>query len=190
MACPALLASIPRCSKLPTSENRYVKPLPMATSISPSFGILPPSFLLSKPEKDITKSYIDFANSAIPSYKGRYAVILDNVLSSSECRALVQATEAGTSGVWEPAMVNIGGGRQKLSLGVRNCGRIIWDDAELAGRILGRVRSLLPELEELDNQPNVTGLKHAIEGTAFRLTRPNERMRFLRYETGNYFRRS
>ncbi|KAH0566155.1 hypothetical protein GP486_000458 [Trichoglossum hirsutum] len=149
-----------------------------------SSDVLPPDFLLSKVD-DITVERINFEKTAIPSYQGLYAVILDNVLSPSECRALVQAAEARTGDVWELAMINIGGGQQKLDLRTRNCGRIIWDDHELVARILGRIRCHLPEIEELEV---VSGRKLKTTTTKYGLSRLNERMRFLRYEPGNYFR--
>ncbi|KAH0534055.1 hypothetical protein FGG08_007344 [Glutinoglossum americanum] len=153
----------------------------MSSSNKTTSDTLPPNFLLSK-ANNIIVDRIDFAKSAIPSYEGLYAVILDNVLSQDECRTLVQATEARTNGVWEPAMVNVGGGHQKLSLKTRNCGRVIWDDQELAVRIFERVRGHLPELEVLEvSRPRSKGQR-------FKLTRPNERLRFLRYEAGNFFR--
>jgi hypothetical protein len=157
----------------------------MASSDKLSAATLPPDFLHSKPD-NITIDRIDFEKTSIPSYQGFYAVVLDNVLSPSECRALVQAAEARTNGVWEQAMVNVGGGLQALSLETRKCGRVIWDDDEVAMRILKRIRGHLPELEVLE----IAGRKMWPGGARFRLTRPNERMRFLRYEPGNYFKRS
>src|SRR5436309_14358645 len=99
----------------------------MAASSKQHADVLPPDFLLSKPG-NITVDRIDFEKNVIPSYQGRYAVVLDNVLTPSDCQTLVQATEARVGGVWEQAMVNVGGGRQQLSLKTRNCGRIIWDN--------------------------------------------------------------
>ena len=145
-------------------------------------------FLMS-PSPDITIERIDFANSAVPEYAGMYAVILDNVLSPAECKTLLHLAEAQTSGKWERAMVNIGGGKQKMYTDVRNCGRIIWDSTDMVSRIWKRVENHVPEIERLQNMPKITGLGPTKRGETWKVTRLNERMRFLKYEGGEYFRR-
>jgi len=101
---------------------------------SPSNGARPSTFL-SGPAPPITLNRINFGQTALTEYKGYYAVVLDNVLSREECQTLVAAAQGQTNGVWEPAMVNVGGGRQKVVLDTRNCGRIIWDSPEVAAKI-------------------------------------------------------
>ncbi|KAN0086596.1 hypothetical protein V8E54_000284 [Elaphomyces granulatus] len=87
-------------------------------------------------------------------------------------------------------MVNVGYGRQKLALDTRNCGRIIYDSPVLAGRIFQR---LLPFLKECDiatlsNRCLITGLDSVKRGEVLTATRLNERLRFLKYDDGGYFR--
>ncbi|KAI9878367.1 MAG: hypothetical protein M1830_001110 [Pleopsidium flavum] len=154
---------------------------------SSSNDVLPLNFL-SGPAPPITLNRIDFNQTALTEYKGYYAVVLDNVLSPEECQTLVTAAEAQTSGLWEPAMVNAGSGTQKVVLMARNCGRIIWDSPEVVAKIWARIQDSVPELEVLQQWPNVTGNGPVKRGETWKMTQLNERMRFLRYGAGQYFR--
>lgn len=147
---------------------------------------LPPDFLSGS--ADISLNRIDFSKTRLQDYKGYYAVVLDNVLSPDECQLLVKAAEAQTNATWEPAMVNAGCDRQVLSLMVRNCGRIMWDSADVAAKIWRRVEGSLPELQMLEGWANVMGNGPVRKGEKWRVARLNERMRFLKYGAGQYFR--
>lgn len=151
---------------------------------------LPQDFLVGQP-KHITPviSKIDFATTELPEYDGLYATVIDNVFTVQECQELVRLAEASNSGVWERAMVNIGGGRQALYEDTRKCGRIILDSLDLAGRLWERVKPLVPELGALEGQAEVTGWGPVKRGEVWRCTRLNERMRFLKYVGGEYFKR-
>jgi len=154
---------------------------------SPAFPL--PSDFLSTPSPNITFQKIDFTKTPIPEYAGLNAFIIDNALSKSECQTLVEAAEATTNGVWEQAMVNVGMGMQQLMKDVRDCGRIIWDSQAVVDAIWSRVSALvLPEMEGLKNAPRITGAGPAKRGETWKLTRPNERMRFLKYGAGQYFK--
>ncbi|KAK4627337.1 hypothetical protein CLAFUW4_04499 [Fulvia fulva] len=155
---------------------------------------LPPSVLpedfLSKPANDITVNKIDFSKTSLPEYDGLYAVILDNVLTPEECNQMVKAAEASTDKGWERAMINVGGGRQALMLDSRNCGRIIWDQAEIATKVWNRIEHL-PEVQEivrLEQVPRIFGNGPQKRGEVWKFSRPNERLRFLKYVGGEYFR--
>jgi hypothetical protein len=152
-----------------------------------NFYSLPKDFL-SGPAPNPTVHPINFTETALPEYKDFYAVILDGILTPSECRSLVSAAEEHSQGQWERAMVNIGGGQQKLLLDTRNCGRIIWDNQEIVARIWKRVEGFVPELQRLDKWPAVTGIR-VRKGEVWKCTRLNERMRFLKYTSGEYFKR-
>ena len=148
-----------------------------------------PSNFLSNPSPNITIKKIDFTKTPIPQYDGLKAFIIDNALSKPECETLVQAAEATTNSIWEQAMVNVGMGKQKLMKDVRDCGRIIWDSQTVVDAIWSRVKALvLPEMEVLKNVPKITGPGPAKRRETWKLTRPNERMRFLRYGVGQYFK--
>lgn len=146
-----------------------------------------PADFLSGPA-NISLNRIDFSKTRLQEYKDYYAVVLDNVLSPDECRLIVKAAEAQTNGTWAPAMVNAGLDRQVVSLMVRNSGRIIWDSAEVAAKIWARVEGSLPELQVLEGWANVMGNGPVKRGERWRVARLNERMRFLKYGAGQYFR--
>jgi predicted 2-oxoglutarate/Fe(II)-dependent dioxygenase YbiX len=105
---------------------------------------------------------------------GRFCVVLDDVLSEAECNYLQQLAEAKG---YEQALVNIGGGRQELILDSRKSERCIIDDAEIVAEIFRRIKSHLPDTMELKS-----------DRTPKQLLGLNERLRFLRYTSGDYFR--
>ncbi len=151
---------------------------------------LPPDFLSGpNPDADVIVQKIDFSKTALPEYKDLYAVIIDNVLNEEECKALVRAAEAHADGKWEQAMVNVGGGLQRLISDVRDCGRIIWDDHTVVEKIWSRVKESVPEIEFLENAARVTGYGPVKRGEKYQMSRLNERMRFLKYGPGQYFKR-
>ncbi|KAF2839233.1 hypothetical protein M501DRAFT_1031351 [Patellaria atrata CBS 101060] len=148
-----------------------------------------PEGFLDGPAPNLKLSKVDFTKTATPSYDGLYAVVIDGVLSQGECKALIAAAEdhAGDAG-WERAMVNVGGGEQKMITDIRNCGRIIWDSEELAEKIWARIKNEVPDLHSLSNWGKVTGTGPAARYETWNLTRLNERMRFLKYVGGEYFK--
>ncbi|KAJ5170516.1 Prolyl 4-hydroxylase alpha subunit [Penicillium coprophilum] len=162
---------------------------------------IPEGFLRS-PATNATLHKLDFEHTTppIPSYKGHFAAIVDNLLTESECKELLRLAEQSTrtplpdatlsDPAWEHAMINAGGGRQVMSVDSRKSGRIILDSHDLAGRILDRLMPFMREceLDRVQSRPLVTGLGPAKRGEVLRLSRLNERLRFLRYEGGDYFR--
>lgn len=140
-------------------------------------------------------SRIDFSNTVVPEYAGYYAIILDNVLSPSECQGLLKLAEESAipdadGRLWRPAMVNIGGNYEMMATDYRNSDRIIWDSQEMINRIWERCLSgegVQDDLARIDRNPFVQGERAANRGARWRFTRPNERMRFLRYTKGQYF---
>ena len=169
------------CSIL--EEHTLTNHVTMATDF------LPPTFLLGPPANP-EKKVIDFEKTALPEYKGLYAAVLDGCFSKEECDLLVQAAEAQTNGTWEQAMVNVGGGRQIMATDIRNCGRIIWDDRELVARIWNRINPVMGEIQNLKNQEAVSGLGLVKRREVWEMSRLNERMRFLKYGDGQYFKRT
>lgn len=144
---------------------------------------------LTGPSPNIEKSEVDFRYTDLPEYEGRYAIVLDNAFTKGECDTLVQAAEAQSNGSWEQAMINVGGGRQALMTDSRDCGRIIWDDKDVVKKIWSRVKDSVREIEHLKGMPRVTGNRPALSGETWKMTRLNERMRFLKYGEGQYFKR-
>ena len=100
------------------------------------------------------------------------ALSIDSVLSQSECNALIDITsKAG----YEAACIDVGGGKQVVESSVRKSGRCIIDDPKFAVAVWERISSLIPKTYEgPGGQWEPVGL--------------NERMRFLRYQPGDYFK--
>ncbi|KAF9889273.1 hypothetical protein FE257_007586 [Aspergillus nanangensis] len=160
---------------------------------------LPDDFLQGPPPPTATLTKIDFTQTTppIPAYKDHFAAIIDNLLTPSECTQLLHlAEQSGPNGdstnthPWDRALLNIGNGQQIQALDARNCGRIIWDSPALADRLLNRLQPFLHDCDVvvLANRPGVTGRGPSSRGEVFRLTRLNERLRFLKYTPGEYFR--
>ena len=144
-------------------------------------------FLLQPTE--ITKVVIDFKTTDLPEYKGLYATVLDNVFTEQACQTLINMAESTTHGEWEEAMVNIGNGKQRTIKDTRDCGRIIWDDFDMVATIWARIKDHVPEILTLKNQPHITGYGPVRRSETWKMSRLNERMRFLKYQEGQYFRR-
>ena len=99
--------------------------------------------------------------------KGKFAVVIRNVLSESECQELIARTEAAG---YVDAMVNIGGGREMLMTDYRHSKRCIIDDVSYAAELKSRIEDFLPKTK-----------------AGRSLVSLNERLRFLRYTSGDFF---
>ncbi|XP_025087896.1 prolyl 4-hydroxylase 1-like [Pomacea canaliculata] len=98
----------------------------------------------------------------------RLAFVLHNVLSPEECKQYISQTEEKG---YVKALLNIGGGKELLMTDVRNSDRCIIDSVEEALKVWQRIKEYIPQ--EWDGRA-VIGL--------------NERLRFLRYDPGQYFK--
>jgi hypothetical protein len=148
-----------------------------------------PKGFLDGPASNVIRSRVDFTKGGLPEYEGAWAVVLDGVLSQEECDTIVAAAEETTNGTWERAMVNIGGGFQALYEDTRKCGRIMWDNKELAEKLLQRIdKEVLGEIDRLEKWSVVTGYGPFKRNEVWKMTRLNERLRFLKYTGGEYFK--
>jgi hypothetical protein len=147
-----------------------------------------PEDFLAGPAPNLERSDIDFAKEGLWEQDGLWAVILDGVLSEEECDQLVAAAEATTNSEWERAMVNIGGGMQAMIEETRKCGRIIWDNRELMAKLWARIESSVPEVHRLEMRPRITGSGPSKRKEVWKVSRLNERARFLKYVGGEYFK--
>jgi len=176
---------------------------------------IPPDFLVADPPdaRPITVQTIDWATTTIPENAGLYATVLDHVLSPSECATLIALAEAsvppsrrrrvpGGSTPWQPALVNIGAGLEVLNTRYRNSDRIVWDSQVVMDRIWARCARGFPGLveelasvvvvEEEEGEGRRGGGGGGGGGGVARweFERFNERGRYLRYGSGQYFRRT
>lgn len=170
---------------------------------------VPDDFLAPLPDPSvISVKKIDFATSPLPEYRRLFAVVLDNVLSQSECDELLKMAEmsAGAHGNagpgkvveqngWKPAMVNAGRNHEVLALDYRNSDRIIWDEGAVTRKLWDRVlqgEGMKEYFGVLDGEEYVgaIGPSATMPGERWVVTKQglNERMRFLRYGPAQYFK--
>ncbi|KAF3388797.1 hypothetical protein F1880_003408 [Penicillium rolfsii] len=158
--------------------------------MDPSKPQIRESFLSPEVPSKARAQQIDFekSNPPLPKYKGHFAAIIDDFLTESECKELLSLAEKSTSNGWERAMINVGGGRQELATDARNCDRLMWDTPEIASRLLARLTPFLHDFDiyQFTDRTSVTGLIG--RGNSYQLSALNERLRFLRYVGGEYFR--
>jgi hypothetical protein len=166
---------------------------------------IPESFLAPLPDSSTIKvSKIDFENSPLPEYKRLYAVVLDDVLSQEECEQLLFMSEMSVgahrggnepeNNGWKPAMVNAGRNYEVLELDYRNSDRIIWDDHVIAQRLWDRImqaEGMKEYFSVLEGEKYLAVCGDSIlGGDRWKVTKQglNERLRFLKYGPGQFFR--
>jgi len=116
---------------------------------------------------------------------GKFAIIEDDILSADECDALVNLAEREGFGA---ALLNVGGGQQVMATDVRRSSRCIIDSFDLASSLLERVRHLLPETMHAASVRARLQVGPSTDGEIeYRLAGLNERLRFLKYDPGDYF---
>eukprot|EP00039_Didymoeca_costata_P005638 m.83259 g.83259 ORF g.83259 m.83259 type:complete len:266 (-) comp12913_c0_seq2:1227-2024(-) len=103
----------------------------------------------------------------------RFAMVMENIFTDEECDALVNITH--TVG-YEPALLNVGYGRQVSAPDVRKHDRCMIDSTEFAELLWSRVRDHMPDIYPQTDT-----------GFGYEPTGLNERMRFLKYKPGDYF---
>ncbi|KAI1874060.1 uncharacterized protein JN550_002639 [Neoarthrinium moseri] len=175
---------------------------PVQTSYSSAHVEIPADYLTTEPQdaKPITYQPIDFKDSVLPEYDGGYAVVLDNVLSPTECAKLIKLAESsvldkdkGEDGnPWRPALVNVGMGHEVLAADYRNSDRIIWDQQDIVDRLWARMETV-PEIKQRlarFNEDDLLGgrKQNGKPGMNWDFYRINKRMRFLKYGGGQFFR--
>ena len=120
--------------------------------------------------KDCVVTDLDLPNES----KGKFARTIEHILTDEECKALVEATEKIG---YEPALVNIGNGKQILDIDYRKNSRVIVDSVPVTDIIWERLKPYLPDI--FPKQKFIGGWNpHVL----------NERLRFLRYGPGDFFK--
>ncbi|KAM0239989.1 hypothetical protein ACHAPO_002968 [Fusarium lateritium] len=151
---------------------------------------IPDLFLASPSSTSITSRQIDFANSPLPQYDGHTALVLDNVISPDECRELLSLAEdsvprdGATQSAWKPALVSGGDGYESRAPGYRESDRIIWDQQTIVDRLWERCL----QTDGLHDLLAVVPHEPWMKGGKFVFSRLNDRMRFLKYSPGQYFK--
>ncbi|CAF1672529.1 unnamed protein product [Adineta ricciae] len=112
----------------------------------------------------VTKRDVYLPNS---EDEGKLAFIIFNVFTPDECQQWIELSEQRG---YSPATVNVGAAELVLMTDFRNSGRCIIDDASMANTLFQRLEQFLPKTWK-----------------NFELVGLNERLRFLRYEPGQFF---
>jgi hypothetical protein len=107
-----------------------------------------------------------------------FAGIIRNVFTRSECEQMIALTERLG---YEEALVNVGYGRQMFMPDIRKGWRCIVDSHMYAEELWQRVKSLIPPLSDLPTTQRRAEAGWVISGL-------NERLRFLKYTPGDYFK--
>lgn len=134
---------------------------------------------------------LDFVKLGLPEYRHKFALVIDNLFTAQDCARYLELAEESKD--WEVAALN--GGKpdlQFINTSYRNSDRIMLDDRVLAEEILNRLRPYLKGIEQMEKSPLHT--QYSDDGRysqdpPARLSRLNERLRFLKYTPGQFFRR-
>jgi len=133
----------------------------------------------------------DFSNTPLrDDYKGYYIKVIDNVFTPEECAELIALAESDQQ--WKQAAVHYGTGPNDnyVDTEYRNSQRILRFDKQAAAKIQERLLPYVPELIKIqpgDKWETVVAKRGELDET-WELAGVNERLSFLRYEKGNYFR--
>ncbi|KAF8162613.1 oxidoreductase [Crassisporium funariophilum] len=123
-------------------------------------------------------------------HQGRYVKIIDDLFTPAECAALIALAESDAQ--WAQAAVNYGLAAHEnyVNTDYRHSERILRFDREAAEGIYEKLKPYVQEFIELkagDEWEGIVGRKGNVSGT-WTLVGVNERLSFLRYGPGNYFR--
>ncbi|KAI0098041.1 oxidoreductase domain-containing protein [Nemania sp. FL0031] len=177
-------------------EKKKQPKAPVKTVYRSNDVAIPDDFLKSDPAdaQPITHTPVDFNGWLLPEYDGCYAVVLDHVLSPSECAQLIQLAEDSVmdedkedGSPWRPALVNVGGGFEVEIPDYRKSDRIIWDNQEIVDRLWARMAAV-PEIKESLSTLPAAALDLPREPSKYEFYMVNKRLRFLKYTPGQFFK--
>jgi len=145
----------------------------------------------STAQPKINASLLDWSTTPLKDdYDGHYVKVIDNFLTPEECAELIALAESDSE--WKQAAVHYGLGANDnyVNTNYRNSERILRFDHEAAEVLYKR---LLPYVQEFvkiqpgDEWEGIVGFPGRVEGK-WELVGINERLSFLRYGKGNYFK--
>lgn len=110
--------------------------------------------------------------------RGAFAFVLHSVFTAAECRSMIEASERRG---YSEALISTGAVSQALDKSYRHSDRNIHDDPGLAQELFARIRGELPQSGTFGYAPlRDTAHSWSCKGL-------NERLRFLRYDSGMFF---
>ncbi|KAL7810274.1 hypothetical protein V8C44DRAFT_332785 [Trichoderma aethiopicum] len=174
------------------------KPAKMSGFVSADYSSnpvdIPDTFLTTPPSEPVTIRPVPWKDSPVPEYAKCKAWILDNVLSPEECSQLIAYAEASArrekpdDSPWRPALISVAPGVETKAPGYRNSDRIIWDNQLLVDRLWDRCAQAEGLQELVATAPCTRPDYNRNRKGTWKFERLNERMRFLKYTPGMFFR--
>lgn len=135
-----------------------------------------------------TARLIDFSKTNLGQYENFFAMVIDDLFTSGECEALLSVVQPDPTKPWPPATIIANNGTQFVDLMSRDCGRIIHESQTLADALLNRILPHLPPaIAVLADAPDVMGQAAVANKETWKIARLDSALRFLKYETGQYF---
>ncbi|KAJ7727735.1 hypothetical protein B0H16DRAFT_1331342 [Mycena metata] len=132
--------------------------------------------------RPVPAGLIDFPAAGLPEYDGCFAIVLDDLFPRSTLSFILGQAQTLP---WDVAKINSGTEAYTLP-SYRNGQRIIYDSFELSTQIFEKIRPHLHAIEEIEEPTYISGGRPAVQ--KWRMVRMNERLRFLRYPKGGFFR--
>ncbi|KAF5350088.1 hypothetical protein D9756_009251 [Leucocoprinus leucothites] len=134
---------------------------------------------------------LDFSDTPLPEYSHSYCKVIDDVFTPDECAELIALAESDAK--WAQAAVHYGLGPSQnyVDTSYRNSERILRFDDKAAEKLFQKLLPYIPELKELKaGNPYSSKIVGAqvLKHFNLKLCGLNERLSFLRYGPGNYFR--
>ncbi|KAJ6529693.1 hypothetical protein B0H19DRAFT_528783 [Mycena capillaripes] len=137
--------------------------------------------------RPVPTGLINFEAAGLPEYSHCYAIVLDSLFSNPELTSILSEAERQP---WKIAQINAGT-TVFTDMSFRNGQRIIYDSFELSAQIFEKIRPHLSAIEEIEEPVSVYQRfrgRHIQAVQKWRMVRMNERLRFLRYPKGGFFR--
>ncbi|KAF7350309.1 P4Hc domain-containing protein [Mycena venus] len=125
---------------------------------------------------------VDFRAIGLPGYADCYAIVVDDLYPRPTLSAILGEAERQP---WKFAQINAGT-EVFTAPDYRNGDRIIHDSFPLSEQIFEKLRPHLSAIEEIEQRTYVPGVGAAMQ--KWRMVRLNERLRFLRYPKGGFFK--
>ncbi|KAJ7637305.1 hypothetical protein DFH06DRAFT_653793 [Mycena polygramma] len=150
---------------------------------------LPPAGMNFKEPSDHVQSRavpagrIDFRAAGIPEYSNGYAIVVDDLYTRPMLTSLLGTAEQSVP--WQFAQINAGT-EVFTAPDFRNGERIIYDSFPLSEQVFEKLRPHLSGIEEIEEDVYVPGMGAAVQ--KWRMVRLNERLRFLKYAKGGFFK--
>ncbi|KAJ7600857.1 hypothetical protein C8J56DRAFT_1157140 [Mycena floridula] len=136
-------------------------------------------------------SVIDFAATDLAAnYKGFYAIVIDDLFTPTECAELIALASTDPAG-WVPAAMSALT-TESIHSNFRHSETIKRIDKEASEMIYARLQPFVEDIKLIEPEgkwAGITGKPTRKQGETWKMVGINERLSFLRYTPGNFFKR-